>query len=144
MTLLFPWICRFNWGIGSNSKHKISIKACYAIKDFSKPLIGVVLKALNTLMGLETDRLLHSPSLVAIGLSVGYDETWPPIGWNLPFVIGWSKERFGLPSAPLHYGLTWPVGIPTVFQTPVTVPLHCLNGRQLPAVRAVQRDCERV
>ena len=42
----------------------------------------------------------------------------------------------------LHYGLMWPVGIPTVFQTPVTVPMH--NGRQMPAVRAVQRDCERV
>ena len=26
-------------------------------------------------------RLLHSPSLVAIGLSVGY-ETWHPIGWH--------------------------------------------------------------
>ena len=51
-------------------------------------------------------------------------------------MIGWSKNRLGLPSAPLYYGLTWPVGIPTVFQTPVTVPLHC--------IRAVQWDCERV
>ena len=50
-------------------------------------------------------RLIHSPSLVAVGLSVGY-ETWPPIGWHHDFVIGWSKYRFGLPSAPLHYGLT--------------------------------------
>ena len=37
-------------------------------------------------------RLLHSPSLVAIGLSVGY-ETWRPIGWHRVFVIGWSKYR---------------------------------------------------
>ena len=88
-------------------------------------------------------RLPHSPSLVAIGLSAGY-ETWPPIGCHHPFVIGWSIDRLGLPSAPLHYGLTWPVGIPTVFHTSVTVPLHCPNGRQLPAARAVQRDCERV
>ena len=87
--------------------------------------------------------LLHSPSLEAITLSVGY-ETWPPIGWHHPFVIVWSKYRLGLPSASLHYGLTWPVGIPTVFQTPVTVPLHCPNGRQLPTVRAVQWDGERV
>ena len=36
-------------------------------------------------------RLLHSPSLVAIGLSVGY-ETRPPIGLQHPFVIGWSKD----------------------------------------------------
>ena len=88
-------------------------------------------------------RLLHSPSPVAIGLPVGY-ETRPPIDWHHAFVIGWSKYKLGLPSAPLHYGLTWPVGIPTVFQTSVTVPLHCPNGRQLPAVRAVQGDCERV
>ena len=74
-------------------------------------------------------RLLHSPNLVAIGLSVGY-ETWPPIGWHHPFVIGWSKYSLGLPNAPLHYGLSWPVGILTVFQTPVTVPLHSPNGRQ--------------
>ena len=86
-------------------------------------------------------RLLHNPNLVATGLSVGY-ETWPPIGWHCPFGIGWTKYILGSPSAPLHYGLTWPVGIPTVFQTPVTVPLHSPNGR--PAVRAVQGDCERV
>ena len=84
-------------------------------------------------------RLFHSPSLVVIGLSVGY-ETWPPISWLHDFVICWSKYRLGLPSAPLHYGLTWPAGIPTVFQTPVTVTLQSLNGRQMP----VQGDCERV
>ena len=43
------------------------------------------------------------------------------------------------------YCIMWPaVGIPTVFQTPVTVPLRSPNGRQMPAVRAVQGDCERV
>ena len=88
-------------------------------------------------------RLLHSPSLVAIGLSVE-KETWPPIGWHHPSVIGWSKYRLGLPCAPLHYGLTWPVGIPSVFQTPVTVPLHFPNGRQMPVVRFVQGDCDSV
>ena len=72
-------------------------------------------------------RLLHSPSLVAVGLSVG---------WHHSFVIGWSKDRLGLPSAPLHYGLKWPVGIPTVFQTPVSDSPFAL---QLPTVRAVQR-----
>ena len=29
-----------------------------------------------------------------------------------------------LPSAPLQFGLKWPVGIPIVFKTPVAVPLH--------------------
>ena len=79
-------------------------------------------------------RLLYSPSLVAPGLSMGY-KTWPAIGWHHTFVIGWSKYRLGLPRAPLHFGLTWPVGIRTVSQTPVTVPLHSPNGRQMPAVR---------
>ena len=78
-------------------------------------------------------RLLLRPGLVIIGLSVGH-ETWPPIGWHHAFVIGWSIYRKRLPSA--HYI--------TVFQTPVTVPLHSPNGRQTPAVRAVQWDCERV
>ena len=76
---------------------------------------------------LSAVRLLNSPSLVAMGLSVGY-VTQPQIGWHHPFMIGWSKDRLGLPSAPLHYGLTWPVGIPTFFQPPVTVPLHCPNN----------------
>ena len=66
---------------------------------------------------LQTARLLNSPSLVAIGLLLGY-ETWPPIGWHRTFVIGWSKYRMGLHRAPLHYGIISPVGIPTVFQTP--------------------------
>ena len=48
------------------------------------------------------------------------------IGWHQAFVIGWSKYRLGLPSAPLHYGLTWPVEIPTIFQTPVPVLCKCL------------------
>ena len=74
-----------------------------------------------------TPRLLHSLSLVAIGLSVVY-ETWPPIGWHHPFVIDLTNDRLGLPSTPVHYMLTWPVGIPIVFRTPVTVPLHCPNG----------------
>ena len=60
------------------------------------------------------NRLLHSPSVVAIRLSVGY-ETWPLIGWHHPFVTGMSRYRLALLSAILQYGLTWPVGIPTVF-----------------------------
>ena len=40
-------------------------------------------------------RLIHSPSLVAVGLSVGY-EIWPLIGCYHTFVIGWYKYRLGL------------------------------------------------
>ena len=71
--------------------------------------------------------LLHNPSLEVIGLSAGY-ETWHPIGWHHHFVIGWFKDKLGLSSAPLDYGLMWPMGIPPVFQTTVTAPLHCPNG----------------
>ena len=57
-------------------------------------------------------------------------------------MIGWSKYRLGLPSAPLHYGLMWSVGIPTVFQTQLSHSPPCTA--LMPAVRAVQGDCERV
>ena len=96
-------------------------------------------------------RLLHSPSLVAISLSIGVravpGEPWGTRHalWTAcihAFVIGWFKYRLGLLSVPLYYGFTWPVGIPTIFHTPVTVPLHSPNGRQMPAIRVVQGDCE--
>ena len=37
-------------------------------------------------------RQLHSPTIVAVGLSVGY-ETRNPIGWHHRFMIGWFKFR---------------------------------------------------
>ena len=40
-------------------------------------------------------RLLHSPGLVAFGLSVGYG-TWLTIGWHHPFVICLSKYNVEL------------------------------------------------
>ena len=36
------------------------------------------------------------------------------------------------------------MGITTFFLRPLTVPLNSPNGRQMPAIRAVQGDCERV
>ena len=44
--------------------------------------------------------------------------------WLASPFCDWPKYRLGWPSSPLHYGFTWPVGIPTDFQTPGTVPLH--------------------
>ena len=66
---------------------------------------------------LWVDILLHSLSLVAIGQSVGW-ETWPLIAWHHPFVIVWSKYRLGIPSALVHYGLTWQLWIPPPFCRP--------------------------
>ena len=37
-------------------------------------------------------RLSHGPSLVAVGLSVGY-VTWIPDYWHHPFMIGWSGYK---------------------------------------------------
>ena len=88
-------------------------------------------------------QLSRLPISLVAKWSVEY-ETWPPIGWHHHFVIGCSKDRLGLLSAPLHYGITWRVGIPIVFRTPVTVPLHYPNGRQLPAAMAVQGNREKV
>ena len=88
-------------------------------------------------------RLLKSPNLVVIGLSVGY-ETWPSNGWHHPFLTSWYQYRLELPSAQMYYGHTWLLGISTVSQTPVIVPFHSPNSRLMPAVRAVQGDCENV
>ena len=123
---------KFDGVMHSTMKEIIVIKKCPSSASFHVLWCWVARwEDCCTLNALCT-RLLHSPSLVAIGLSVGY-ETWPLIGRHHPFVIGWSKDKLGLPSAPLHYGLTWPVGILIVFQTPVTVSLHCPNGRQATA-----------
>ena len=56
-------------------------------------------------------------------------------------VIGWSKYRLGTPH--LNYWVDWPVGIP-IFQRPLTVPCTALTAGKLPAVSAVQGDCESV
>ena len=95
------------------------------------------------MISFPSPRLLHSPKLVVLAVSEGY-ETWPPVGWHHSFVIGWSKYRLGYPSDPLHYGFMWSVRIPTIIHTPTTVPLPSPKGRQMPALRAVQGDCERV
>ena len=77
------------------------------------------------------DKLFHSPSLRAEWLSVGF-ETWPPISCFAYCVIGWFKYRLGNSSHAMHYGLTWSVEIPTLFQRPLAMP----------AVRAEQGGCE--
>ena len=91
---------------------------------------------------LSAGRLLHRPRLMAVGLSECY-ETWPPIGWHHHFVIAWYKFRLGLPHLLCIMGSCdlWEF-VP--FYRPLTAPLHSPNGRQMPAIRAVQGDCERV
>ena len=40
--------------------------------------------------------------------------------------------------------IMWPVGIPILFQRPQTIPYTALMAGKLPAIRAVQGDCETV
>ena len=82
------------------------------------PLDGLAPIGARRLQAKAVRRLLRSPIPVAI-LSIRY-ETWPPIGWHHPFVIGLSKYSH----SSLSCGLTWPVGMTTVFQRPLTMPLH--------------------
>ena len=73
-----------------------------------------------------------------------YMGTWPPTGWHHPFVIGWSKYRLGLPQS------QWIVGSCDWWEFPLFLrghwqsPCTALMAGKLPAVRAVQGDCERV
>ena len=62
----------------------------------SQPITGQLWMGLKWLV--QFGRLLHSLSLVAIELAVGY-ETRPLIGWHHPFVTGWSKYRLGFPQS---------------------------------------------
>ena len=90
-------------------------------------------------------RLLHSLSLVAVGLSEGY-ETWSPNSRRHAFVIVWSTYRLFclVPDCPIALWAHMTSGNSHRFQTTVIVPLHSPKGRHLPAVRALQGDCERV
>ena len=88
-------------------------------------------------------RGLHSPSLLAFSGASNYPASHVVSLSGLNIVAGTSTV---LDSgwAAMHYELKLPVGILTIFQRPLTVPLHSPDGRQLPAIRAVQGDCETV
>ena len=64
--------------------------------------------------GRRPARLLHTPSLVAVGLEVGY-ETWPLIGWRRFYMIGWAKYWLGLPQSQSIVGSRDPVKFPLFF-----------------------------
>ena len=104
------------------------------LRGFGEDVTGVTQEASMLIYA----RLLHSLSLVVLQLSVGY-ETWPPIGlhhplWLAGLNIGWDCiSHNGLTSGNFHH-----------FQRPLTVFLHSTNSRHLPAVGAVQGNCERV
>ena len=88
-------------------------------------------------------RLIHSPSLVAVRLWVGYD-TWTPIGWHHAFVIGLFSYRLGLPQFAVQCGLMWLLGISVFYRGHRQSPCTALMAGNLPAIRAVQGDCEGV
>ena len=60
-------------------------------------------------------------------------ETWSPIGCVPGCVIGCSKYGMGNSPHAMHYGLTWPVGISTVFKGYWQSPCTALTaGKRLP------------
>ena len=69
---------------------------------------------------LDCPRLSHSPSPVAVSLSVGY-RTWPPIGWYHPFVNSFflNIEWLELSQSKCIMGSHKPWGFPSFFQCAV-------------------------
>ena len=63
------------------------------------------------------------------GCSTG-SRVWP-IVWLGSLDIDWEMPTGPVHSwwAAVHCGVMWLVGIPTVFQTPLTIPSDCPNGR---------------
>ena len=90
-----------------------------------------------------SNRLLHSPNLASVGLSVGHDEI-SLIGCVGGYEIVWSNCRLGKLLTCIALQNHVVVGIFIIFQRPLTVPLHSPYGRQMPAVKVVQGDCDRV
>ena len=82
-----------------------------------------------------------NPSLVAVELSVGY-QIWPPIVWHCPFLIGWSKHKLGIPQLQCIMG-SWCDRRESFHNFSKSLCTALTSGK-LPAVRAVQGDCERV
>ena len=61
-------------------------------------------------------RKLHSYSLVAVGLSVGYDtDTLLLTGWHHTFANSWCENRLGDPSVAMYSG-SWSGQISTIFK----------------------------
>ena len=85
----------------------------------------------------QRSRLLHSPILLAIGLSLEY-ETWPSVA---DITLLWLAGK--IPLLQRIMGSSGRLEF-TPSKKPLTVPLRSPYGRQMPAVRAVQGDCERV
>ena len=72
---------------------------------------------------------------MAVGLSMD---------WHRRYCDRLVNILVGIVVVAMHWGLKWSMRIATIFQRPLTVPLHSPDGRQMPAVSAVQGDCERV
>ena len=133
-SLIWPWTN--GWDTSDLLGHRTN----YDVTVISETISEVVTPSC------QFDRLLHSLSLVAVGLSVGY-KTWSTISWHWHIAFAWSKYRFRNASVAMESWLTWPVRI---FQRPLTVPLHSNNGNpvclssRLCAIRAVHGDSKTV
>ena len=84
-------------------------------------------------------RLLHSHGLWLCDGTVS--GVWPSIGF---FWLTGTDMCLGNTSVTMHSGITWTKGILTVLQSQWQSPCSALTAGKMPAVRAVQMDCERV
>ena len=87
-------------------------------------------------------RLLHSPSVLSVGLPVG-NQYWPLTG-RFKYRLENNITALNCGAAIMHRKLTWLMGIFIIFQRLLTVPCTALTAGNLPAVRAVQGECETV
>ena len=95
----------------------------------------------------HTAGLLHSASLVALGLSAEYEniimrQALRIVDINLLWLVGLNIAWDYLSRNGLWANMTG--GNFHHFQRSLTVPLHCPKHWQMPAVGAVRGDCERV
>ena len=109
---------------------------------------SILLYVGHTVKGLEIhhrqkDRLSHSLSLMAVGLSVGY-QPWPLDGWHHPFVIGCSKYRLGLPQSQSTVALCHQWKFSLFFIGYWQPPFTALTAGICLPLALCKWDCERV
>ena len=96
-------------------------------------------------------RLLRKPLVSDPGMHHGTCVTHVPWCMSGSLSRGGGENVHGIPGAcatqfyvsrkrPMHCGITWLVGIPTIFQRPMTVPWTAPRPGKFPTARAVLGD----
>ena len=97
----------------------------------------------DVIIVLERSTLLHSPSKVTEGLSVGY-EILLVVVWHHLFVISWSKYMLGFPQSQSILSSHDQLEFSLFFRGHQKSPFTAQTAGKLSAIRAVQGEHERV